>query len=109
MLSDNATVDVMIVQYNASNNLTDEIENAAVNAYLVVNASSTINASCAQNQQQSGGVFILNSPVYDANAALTITVRLKFIMSCMASGFCICIMCRLAKQLWSTGGYCCHT
>ena len=71
VLSDNATVDVIIVQYNASDNLTDKIENAKISASLVINASSTINASCTQSQQQSGSVFILNSPVFDA---LTIMV-----------------------------------
>ena len=71
VLSDNATVDVIIVQYSVSDNLTDKIEDAVANASLV---SSTINTSCAQNQQQSGGVLILNSPVHDANAALTVTV-----------------------------------
>ena len=71
VLSDNATVDVIIIQYNASDNLTDKIENAKISAGLVVNASSKINTSCAQKQSQMGSVFILNSPVYDANSILT--------------------------------------
>ena len=71
VLSDNATVDIIIVQYSASDNLTDKIKNAKISADLVINASSKINTSCAQNQSQMGSVFILNSPVYDANSILT--------------------------------------
>ena len=72
-LSDNATVDVIIVQYSDGDDLIDKIEDAITNASIVINASSAINTSCAQNQLQSGSIFILNS-VYDANAALNVTV-----------------------------------
>ena len=71
VLSDNATVDIIIVQYSASDNLTDKIKNAKISADVVINASSKINTSCAQKQSQMGSVFILNSPVYDANSILT--------------------------------------
>ena len=47
VLSDNATVDVIIVQYSAGDNLTDKIEDAITNASITINASSTINTSCA--------------------------------------------------------------
>lgn len=71
-LSANTTVDVMIVQYNGNDNLPDKIETAIINASLMINTSSTITASCTQRHSQSGSVFILNSPAYDANTILTV-------------------------------------
>ena len=68
VLSDDVIVNILIVRYNITENFTDKIENAVINASLMV---STTNSSCAQNQFQSGSVFILNSPVYDVNTILT--------------------------------------
>ena len=61
----------MIVNYSANENLTERIESAVINASLVADASTKVNASCAQRWSQSGSVFILNSPVHDANTIFT--------------------------------------
>lgn len=71
VLSDNVAADIMIVNYSANENLTERIESAVINASLVADASTKVNASCAQRWSQSGSVFILNSPVHDANTIFT--------------------------------------
>ena len=102
LLSDNTTVDVMIVQYNASDNLTDKIENAAIDAYLVVNASSKFNTSYTQKQSQTGSVFILNSPVYDANSILTMVSWSLSLLALLLYAY------RSAQLVWNTDGYYYH-
>ena len=90
VLSDNVTVDVIIVQYNAIDNLTDKIENAKIRADLVINANSKINTSCAQNQSQIRSVFILNSPVHDANRILTMVGWSIIYVAILTSGIHSC-------------------
>ena len=90
VLSDNVTVDIIIVQYNAIDNLADKIENAKIRADLVINASSKINTSCAQNQSQMGSVFILNSPVHDANSILTMVGWSIIYVAILTSGIHSC-------------------
>ena len=71
LLSNDATVDIMIVRYNSSDNFTSEIESAIINAGAMINASDMNNAACSSDQFQSGITLVLNSPVYDADAILT--------------------------------------
>ena len=70
VLSDDVTVDIIIVPYNnyTDHNLTSEIESAINSAGAMINAS---NAACSLDQFQSGVMLILNSPVYEAEAILT--------------------------------------
>ena len=87
VLSDNVTVDVMIVQYSSNDNLTDKIESA------MNNASDVVNTSRGQNQSQMEIVFILNSPVCDMNTILTMvsmysssyscTILVKYLLCCL--------------------------
>jgi len=68
ILSNNVTVDIMIIQYSSNDNLVDNIESAIVS----VNTTISAGARCVEPpQDQSGIIFILNSPVYDATTILT--------------------------------------
>ena len=71
VLSDYALVDIMIVQYNSSDNFTNKIESAINNAGAMIIASGMSNATCSLDQIQSGITLILNSPVYHADIILT--------------------------------------
>ena len=64
-LSDDVTVNITIVQYSTTEDLTAEIEDI-----FLANASSAINGHCALNESQSGILFILNSPENDASTIL---------------------------------------
>lgn len=69
MLSDNVTVNITIVQYSRNDNLLDKIKSA------VINANVPINASCVEPPRDAEIIFILNSPVYDANTVLTMVSK----------------------------------
>ena len=71
-LSDDVTVDITVVQYSANENLTAKIEDVIMDESF---SSSTVSARCALNESQSGILFILNSPVYDATTALNVVCR----------------------------------
>ena len=72
ILSDDATADIIIVQYSTNENVTAKIEDTIINESFLANASPTINAHCALNELQSGILFILNSPEYDASSILNV-------------------------------------
>ena len=74
-LSDDVTADVIIMQYSTIDSL---IENPIISASEVINAS---NASCALNQSQSGIMFIINSPVDDANTILNHMVSMHIYLT----------------------------
>ena len=62
VLADNVMVDIMIVQYNSTDDFTSEIESAINDAGAMINES---NAACLLGQFQTGITLILNSPVND--------------------------------------------
>lgn len=66
-LSDDVTVDIILVQYSANEDLTTKIEDVIMDESF---SSSTVSARCALNESQSGILFILNSPVHDVTTAL---------------------------------------
>lgn len=71
ILSDDATVDVMTLQYNNNDSLVNDIASTLINVGAMINLSAVTNVKCAHNRSQSGIVLILNSPVHDMDAILT--------------------------------------
>ena len=70
VLLDSATVDVMIVQYDSSDNVTNVVNDAMISAGAMINTSDINAATCSIGRSQSGITLILNSPTNDADTIL---------------------------------------